>query len=464
MFYLHTDLLELRWYVPTTVTGYEYRSSNDSVGIVFSTLTSNERTCDLLIIKSSQQQHAMALANWVRQSSPNAYVAILRVADEYIVVFTACIAVAFLCTAAFYSVFYYSHRLSAKYRAAVADMESRGDGARDRALLGLRPLSTPGATRWLHDEPSEVAGSGILEFTSALGLRIAVYQWKAKTTQPAIGCVMLFHGSGCWAESEFAKRPGLRVHLGYQNSWIEALNDAGFDVIAHDCNGHGRSESVADGARSMCYAFNDYVDEAVQLRRLLGERAAYDGVPIFALGQSMGAAIALLTAERCASSLDNAFAGICLCSPALRFEDLKKKPSNMVLLPLLDILSTVAPWLRVGSGEPHPMKEVKEEMDALSEEMFDMGNLRARFCAEALRAGERGLADAQLLAGVPLLLLHDPADKFTDPSGSAMLHAALPSSSRLIAAVGHDIVSHDTSGALKATVVAHFEKHSKAHL
>jgi pimeloyl-ACP methyl ester carboxylesterase len=123
-------------------------------------------------------------------------------------------------------------------------------------------------------------------------------------------------------------------------------------------------------------------------------------------------------------------------------------------------LSIATPSARIGSGEPHCNAQINEEMHALGLPYFDMFQLRARYCAESLAAGERALVNANAIEGVPLLIIHDPADKYTDPVGSDMLHARLPASSTLLPArgAGHDVVSGDTEGVFIAAVVAFFAK------
>ena len=394
----------------------------------------------------------MSVAGLVQQRFPAVYVSLLRVVEAHPRVFVGALIVSFGLFLGGVAVVLRAWWMGRKYRRLVAERAGSGR-SHEQALCGLEKHRAAPA-RWLRDGPLQPLP--ILEFTDSLGLRIAVYSWMATTTRKRKGVAILLHGQGCWSESEFAKRPGLERHLGYRGSWIEALNDAGWDCWSFDYTGHGHSESVLDGARSMAYAYDDYVDEAVQLRALLGARSEYADASLrwALLGQSMGACVGLLTAERIPTQFDR----VALCSPALRFEDLKKKPRNRVLLPLLDVMSVAMPSARIGSGEPHCNAQIHEEMHALGEPYFDMLNLRARYCAESLTAGERALANAEAIEAVPLLIIHDPADKYTDPVGSAMLHARLPESSTLLPArgAGHDVVSGDTKGVFIAAIVAFF--------
>jgi hypothetical protein len=238
----------------------------------------------------------MSVARFVQQRFPSLYVALLRLIDAHPHLFVCAVIVSFGAFLSGAGIVLRAWWLGRKYRRMVARRAASGR-SHERALGGLRTHRAAPA-RWLRDGPTQPLP--ILEFTDSLGMRIAVSSWMATTGARRKGVAILLHGQGCWSESEFAKRPGLARHLGYRGSWIEALNDAGWDCWSFDYTGHGHSESVQDGARSMAYAYDDYVDEAVQLRALLGARSEYADASLrwALLGQSMGACVGLLTAER----------------------------------------------------------------------------------------------------------------------------------------------------------------------
>jgi len=166
---------------------------------------------------------------------------------------------------------WWSWGYTAKYNAAV---KARKD--RNTPLSGLR--AAPALVRVLQDGPQNAVEC----FKDALGLEIAVYCWPARGK--AKGVVQMLHGLDGCAEGDLAKRPGMLEGKGYVGSWLEALNDAGYTVYAADYNGMGRSEGVVDGLPSMCFTWDDYVDDNVQLFGLLKQR--HPELPFAILGGS----------------------------------------------------------------------------------------------------------------------------------------------------------------------------------
>src|SRR5689334_20221070 len=65
-----------------------------------------------------------------------------------------------------------------------------------------------------------------------------------------------------------------------------ALAEHGIGSIAIDLRGHGR----ALGARGFCNRFDEFLDDARELRRLVDERAK--GAPMFLFGHSFGGLVA----------------------------------------------------------------------------------------------------------------------------------------------------------------------------
>jgi acylglycerol lipase len=67
---------------------------------------------------------------------------------------------------------------------------------------------------------------------------------------------------------------------------MDAWAERGIASVAIDMRGHGR----AGGERGFCERFTDYLDDASELVRLIGERAP--GVPAFLFGHSFGGLVA----------------------------------------------------------------------------------------------------------------------------------------------------------------------------
>lgn len=208
--------------------------------------------------------------------------------------------------------------LSRKYRRAVA---LRGDRTTPLSKLRRKPKGAEPSGRYLKDGPQ----TPIECFTDALGLNIMVYSWpptgayKGKAPKAVI---LYCHGLDCCAEVDLAIKGNIGQRLGYVGSWWEVLNEAGYLVYGWDYNGMGHSESVVDGVRSAIFDYGDYVDEAMQLRQLLGAR--HPSLPFVMLGGSMGACVGLNALQADPTQYD---ASIFFC-PAVSFEKLKKKGLN----------------------------------------------------------------------------------------------------------------------------------------
>ena len=229
----------------------------------------------------------------------------------------------------------YTRHLSRKYRRAVA---LRGDRSRPLSGLRLKPDSMAPAGRLFKDGPQ----TPIECFTDALGLNIMVYSWpptkRAYAKKPK-AVILYCHGLDCCSEVDLAKRGRILEGFGYEGSWFQTLNDAGYLIYGFDYNGMGHSESVIDGERSAMFDYGDYVDNARQLRQLLGER--HPSLPFVMLGGSMGACVGLNAVEADPERFD-----LCVFwCPAVSFEKLKKKGLNPIILPLLGLISRLAPWL-----------------------------------------------------------------------------------------------------------------------
>jgi alpha-beta hydrolase superfamily lysophospholipase len=101
------------------------------------------------------------------------------------------------------------------------------------------------------------------------GLKLYFQLWQAE--QSPKGIVFLVHGLG--------------EHSGRYAHWAAFLNEAGYDLIAYDLRGHGKS----GGQRGHVSSFEDYVKDTDILLKEAEER--YPGLPRFLYGHSLGGLI-----------------------------------------------------------------------------------------------------------------------------------------------------------------------------
>ena len=310
----------------------------------------------------------------------------------------------------------YNRYQSSKYRRAVDEREAEGRSKETPKTKDFFPLQLDiGAPKrtLIQGGPD----TPLLAFTDSLGLEIATYHWPATNGDKDGPVVMLCHGLDVNAESEFCIRPGHH----WEGSWQKHLCDAGFNVYGWDHHGMGRSESVmVSDHRTVCYNFDDYVDVAVQCRKIVGSR--HPNSKIFMHGQSLGGCVAIRTAERHPTLFD----GLSLACPAVYLEKVKQKPINKILLPLVDVLKIIVPWLRVGAKEPHPRKDVVAEAHKIGPPMFNGESpTPASFAGALLVAADRSIADTLKLKDLPIHFMHAIEDPFVDYKGSEIMYNLL---------------------------------------
>ncbi len=107
------------------------------------------------------------------------------------------------------------------------------------------------------------------ELSSFDGLRLYFQCWQ--TDQSQKGTVCLVHGLG--------------EHSGRYAHWADLLNQAGYNFLAYDLRGHGKS----GGQRGHASSFDDYVKDTDILLKEAEDR--FPGMPRFLYGHSLGALI-----------------------------------------------------------------------------------------------------------------------------------------------------------------------------
>jgi alpha-beta hydrolase superfamily lysophospholipase len=175
-----------------------------------------------------------------------------------------------------------------------------------------------------------------------------------------------------------------------------ALAEHGIGSVAIDLRGHGR----AQGPRGFCARFDEFLDDASELRRLVEARAK--GAPMLLFGHSFGGLVAA------SSALEDPkpWKGLALSAP---FFGLGLEVPRLKLL-AGKVASRVYPKLGLPSGlAGKDMTHDDARARAYDADPLVFKNATARWFTEATGAQERALASASRLK-LPLYLTLGTAD------------------------------------------------------
>jgi acylglycerol lipase len=235
----------------------------------------------------------------------------------------------------------------------------------------------------------------------ARGRRIFWRSWLPGGAPTAV--VVIAHGAG--------------EHSGRYEHVAAALVNAGYAVFALDHRGHGRS----DGPRALIEHVELTVSDLDQLVVLAA--AAHPGLPVFLLGHSMGAMIAL----RYAPVHQDRLAGVILSGALAALEDV---PAPLRLVGQL--LSRIAPRTPLIAIDPSLVSRDPAVVQAYREDpLVHHGKLPARTAAQI--ADTVGAFPQTVGAiTVPILILYGTADALCPPAGSIMLGERVGSADRTV--------------------------------
>lgn len=193
--------------------------------------------------------------------------------------------------------------------------------------------------------------------------------------------------------------PGYADHGARYRHVMGALAEHGIGSVAIDLRGHGR----ALGTRGFCNQFDEFLDDARELRALVEERARKAKAPTFMFGHSFGGLVAS------SSILDNAgsFKGLLLSAPffglALEVPAIKIAAGK--------VASRLYPKLGLPSGlHGKDMTHDAERAKSYDEDPLVFPNATARWFTETVKAQERVFTNAPKLS-LPLYLAFGTADK-----------------------------------------------------
>jgi alpha-beta hydrolase superfamily lysophospholipase len=199
------------------------------------------------------------------------------------------------------------------------------------------------------------------------------------------------------AKAVLAIVPGYADHGARYAHVMGALAEHGIGSVAIDLRGHGR----AQGTRGFCLRFDEFLDDARELRRLVETRAK--GVPMVLFGHSFGGLVAAL------SALDDPspWKGLVLSAP---FFGLGLEVPRIKVL-AGKVASRVYPKLGLPSGlEGKDMTHDPAKAKTYDNDPLVFKNATARWFTEATDAQQRALSSAPRLA-MPLYMTFGTADK-----------------------------------------------------
>ena len=228
----------------------------------------------------------------------------------------------------------------------------------------------------------------------------SLYYASAMPTETAKAVLAVVHG--------YADHGARYAHV------MGARAEHGIGSVAIDLRGHGR----AQGSRGFCNRFDEFLDDARELRRLVDARAK--GAPTFLFGHSFGGLVATMSALDDPSPwkglvLSAPFFGLGLEVPAIKIAAGK-------------LASRIYPKLGLPSGlEGKDMTHDDARAKAYDADPLVFPKATARWFTEASKAQQQALAQASRLA-LPLYMTMGTADKvasfssakrFFDAAGSA---------------------------------------------
>jgi acylglycerol lipase len=220
---------------------------------------------------------------------------------------------------------------------------------------------------------------------------------------PPAAVVVIAHGAG--------------EHSGRYEHVAARLVDAGYAVYALDHRGHGQS----DGPRALIEHVDLTVSDLDQLVVLA--QAAHPGLPVFLLGHSMGAMIAL----RYAPAHQDRLSGVILSGALAALEDV---PAPLRFVGQL--LSRIAPRAPLIAIDPSLVSRDPAVVQAyLDDPLVHHGKLPARTAAQ-IADTVASFPESVGAITVPILIMYGTADALCPPAGSVMVGERVGSADRTI--------------------------------
>ncbi len=240
---------------------------------------------------------------------------------------------------------------------------------------------------------------------------------------------------------------GLAEHHRRYFPFIQALNEAGFDVYSYDQRSHGETpgpRAQVDVAR--------LVSDHLRIRELISVRSRTG--KLFLFGHSMGG---LVTA---ASALKNpaGLLGVVLSGPAVS----SKLPQWLV--PVASVVAKYFPGLRTLRLAADEVALRPEVVDAYLEDPLNYTGPVPLLIGVTITGWANFVHANASRWAVPLLVLHGEHDTLTDPAGSAFLveqavAAGCDATHLIVEGEKHEVFNGDQAPQLRALTVEWLQQH-----
>jgi alpha-beta hydrolase superfamily lysophospholipase len=224
---------------------------------------------------------------------------------------------------------------------------------------------------------------------------------------PALYFTSSMPGDGAAPKAMVGLLHGYADHAARYAHVMDAWAAHGIGSVALDMRGHGR----ATGARGYCVRFDEFLDDAAELARLLADRAR--GAPLFLFGHSFGALTAVLSVVEAPRS----WRGLLLSAPYIGLA--MDVPRAKVVAGR--IASRLAPRMSLPSGlRGAEMTHDPARARAYDEDPLIFPNATARWFRETTKAQERALAQASQLT-LPLYVVFGTGDRIAQMAAGRAL-------------------------------------------
>lgn len=192
---------------------------------------------------------------------------------------------------------------------------------------------------------------------------------------------------------------GLGEHVAKYQEWFEHVVERGWHALGYDQRGHGETPG-----RRGDFEFDDLVSDLGRFVEVTRDR--YPGSPLFVVGHSLGALVALTWASRAAPRV----AGLVLSSPPLGLAEEKPAWYRWGIR----TLARVAPRVSLPRGTvPSRLTRDPERLAAIEGDSLRHGVMSPRAMVSTVKAME-AMANSAPTLGVPTLVLAAGDDRLVD--------------------------------------------------